>query len=88
MMKQFSTMCKKLQFSVNILYFYNILYRDCLGFCFQHLVQEDLDKIREEWNSHRIRANRNSSGPPGYPNELYFLPEIQGIRYNISGKYE
>lgn len=53
--------------------------RDCLRLCFQHLVQEDLDRVRKEWNTHRMRVTRSSSCPPGYPNELYFLPEILGI---------
>jgi hypothetical protein len=45
-------------------------------------VQEDLDRIREEWNTHRIRVTRSSSCP-GYPNELYFVPEILGTYYTV-----
>ena len=79
-MKPSSIMCK----DIMLLSYTNhgmqwfFVYRDCLGLCFQHLVQKDLDRIKAEWNSHRIRANRSSSCPSGYPNELYFLPGILG----------
>ncbi len=43
-----------------------------------HLVQKDLDTVKQEWNTHLIRPVRNSDCPSGYPNELYYLPEILG----------
>jgi hypothetical protein len=52
--------------------------RDCLKFCFMHLIQEDLFKISLEWNSHRIRRNRNSSLPDGHPDELFYMPQLHG----------
>ena len=53
--------------------------RDCLSLCFMHLVQKYLDRIKAEWNSHRLRACRGSVCPSGYPDELYFLPEVLGM---------
>ena len=44
-----------------------------------HLVQKDLDRIKAEWNCHRIRESRLSCCPSGYPNELYQLPQLLGI---------
>lgn len=39
----------------------------------------DSDAIAKEWNTHSIRAVKNSLNPAGIPNELYFLPEVQGL---------
>ena len=49
-----------------------------------HLVQKDLNKVKQEWNCHRIRPSRHSSSPAGYPNVLFSLPEIQGIVWSSS----
>ena len=49
--------------------------------CFMHLIQEELQRVKFEWNSHRIRPIRNTECPPGHPNELYFMPEILGITW-------
>ena len=49
-----------------------------------HLVQEDLERFSHEWNTHRIRPSTNTASPSGIPDELYFLPEIQGQKYCFS----
>lgn len=46
---------------------------ECLWFCFSHLIQADLDKVREHWNAHYIVSSRYDT-ISGRPNELYFLP--------------
>ena len=43
-----------------------------------HLIQEELNTISREWNSHRIRQSKDCSIPAGIPNELFFLPQVQG----------
>ena len=43
--------------------------------CFMHLVQADLDRISEEWSTHRIAAKASSEGPRGKPDVLYFAPD-------------
>ncbi|XP_064392470.1 uncharacterized protein LOC135340086, partial [Halichondria panicea] len=64
---------------------YNDLYdntsipeRDCLRFCFFHLIQFDLDRFYWEWNTHRIRKSNTANTAGGIPNELYFTPESSG----------
>ena len=40
----------------------------CLWFCFSRLIQQDLDRVKEAWNSHDTVKRR--------PNELFYLPEL------------
>ena len=49
----------------------------CLWFCFAQLLQDDLDKVKEHWNTHLIRGSRHDT-ISGRPDELYFLPELHG----------
>lgn len=51
--------------------------KDCLWFCFAELLQEDLDALKEHWNTHRIRKSRNDT-TPGVADVLYYLPEGRG----------
>ena len=55
-----------------------ITFRDCLKFCFMHLIEKDLGRAVSEWNTHRIRPSSNSS-PPGHPDELFFMPQLIGM---------
>ena len=48
--------------------------------CFMHLIQRDLDRISEEWNTHRIAAKASSEGPRGKPDVLYFAPDTVGTQ--------
>lgn len=47
---------------------------DCMRFSFMSLVQEDLNFVRQLWNTHRIRSSHYATCPPGIPDELYFIP--------------
>ncbi|CAG8846746.1 13605_t:CDS:1, partial [Gigaspora margarita] len=41
----------------------------------------------QEWNSHKIRYNIYSKCPPGCPNDIYFLPELnntQDYRFKVN----
>jgi hypothetical protein len=40
-------------------------------------LQEDLNSIKQHWNSHYIRKSRFDT-VSGRPDELYFLPECSG----------
>ncbi|GAA6098901.1 uncharacterized protein LOC125145715 [Tachysurus ichikawai] len=51
-----------------------------LQFCFQNVLQEDLDEFVELWNKHRIRPFRLAMCPGGIQNELYHLPHRSGSR--------
>lgn len=42
------------------------------------LLQNEVDRTRIEWNSHRLRPVRNSVCPSGHPNELFHLPQLLG----------
>ena len=55
----------------------NQLHMECLWFCFSWLIQQDLDKVRDHWNSHYIRKSRYDT-VSGIPNILYHLPEYNG----------
>ncbi|CAI8013197.1 hypothetical protein GBAR_LOCUS8401 [Geodia barretti] len=57
----------------------NCIHRDCLRFCFMHLIQQELDKVAHELNTHTTRSSKHCLVPAGVPNELYFLPEVQEI---------
>ena len=49
----------------------------CLWFCFAQLLHDDLDKVKEHWNTHLIRGSRHDTNS-GRPDELFFLPELHG----------
>ena len=53
----------------------------CLQFCFMALIQKELDSIRIRWNAHKIRATRHQECPPGKPDVLYYLPDLQEAEY-------
>ena len=54
----------------------------CIWYCFAHILQEDLDNVREHWNSHRIRKSKQNT-VPGQPDSLFFLPEHHGAVGNL-----
>ena len=56
----------------------NELQQECLWFSFCGILQEDLDRVRNHWNSHYIRESRfDTIG--GIPDELYCIPEYYGM---------
>lgn len=56
---------------------------DCLRFCFMSVIQKDLNCVRQQWNTHRIRPSRGARCPAGVPDELYYLPEAPATRCGI-----
>ena len=50
---------------------------ECLWFCFNEILQQDLDFFRIHWNTHRIRQSRHDT-VAGKPDELFFMPESFG----------
>ena len=62
--------------------------RDCLCLCFMHIIQRELNTLVHEWNTHRVRPSRNCSLPGGIPDELFFLPQIQGMVYMQEKYYQ
>ena len=55
----------------------NEVQMEALWFCFAGIIQEDLDFVRDHWNSHTIRASSHDT-ISGKPDELYLLPERKG----------
>lgn len=53
------------------------LSKECLWYRFSGVIQEDLDGLREHWNTHRIRQSRYDT-VAGRPYSLYYLPEHHG----------
>ncbi|XP_046861247.1 uncharacterized protein LOC124454484 [Xenia sp. Carnegie-2017] len=55
----------------------NLIHMECLWFCFQSVLQNELNDIIDHWNTHYIRRSRYDT-IPGVPNRLYFLPQLTG----------
>lgn len=55
----------------------SVVHKECLWFCFQGVLQDSLNKMKEYWNTHYIRSSRHET-IPGVPDILYYLPERSG----------
>ena len=53
------------------------LHLQAVRFCFDALLQKDLDSEAECWNSHRLQSSGRDT-IPGIPDELSFFPEETG----------
>ena len=52
------------------------LSKECLIYVFSPLIQMELDRVKEHWNTHYIRKSQTSI--PGRPDSLYYLPQNYG----------
>ncbi|XP_028412582.1 uncharacterized protein LOC114535477 [Dendronephthya gigantea] len=50
---------------------------ECLWFCFSKVLQNDLDKVKEQWNTHQVTKSQHNN-VHGVPDIMYFLPEYHG----------
>ena len=50
---------------------------ECLWYCFSPVIQDELDAVKENWNTHYIRKSRHDT-INGRPDSLFFLPEHHG----------
>ena len=50
--------------------------KECLRFCFMHLLRNDLHESMERWNRHLIANTKGAMLPTGRPNSLYYLPQL------------
>ena len=55
----------------------NELEKECLWFCFNKLLQKELDQVRERWNTHYIIYSHHTT-QAGIPEQMYFIPESYG----------
>ena len=53
---------------------WDTLHLECLWVCFSKVLLNDLDKLKDHWNSHKISKSPYSS-VHGVPDVMYFLPE-------------
>ena len=60
----------------------NPLHMECLWFCFSGILKQELDSIKEHWNSHYIRWSRHDT-IAGKPDVLYYLSESAGAKNHI-----
>ena len=51
---------------------------DCVRFSFIDLIRHDLNRTKEEWDSHIISRSRNW-GPSGRPTCMYNLPHLYDV---------
>ena len=47
-------------------------------FCFESIIEQELQDLVTEWNSHRIRSSKMAEVPAGKPDVLYHFPELHG----------
>ena len=57
----------------------NPMHIDCMRYCFMDIIQKDLNKLIDEWNSHRIRKQRRQV-QHGKPELMYEIPNIFNAR--------
>ena len=46
-------------------------------FCFNKLLQKELNQVRERWNTHHIRLSCHNT-QAGIPEQMYFIPKSYG----------
>ena len=49
-----------------------------MRFCFLPLLRSELNCAGRLWNEHHIRYCKNSEGPSGKPDQMFFLPQLYG----------
>ena len=58
------------------------LCKECLWYCFAGVLQQDLNILKEHWNTHHIRKSRHNT-VAGRPDSLFYLPECHGGTPNL-----
>ncbi|KAA0721248.1 hypothetical protein E1301_Tti018145 [Triplophysa tibetana] len=54
--------------------------KSLIQFCFQHIIQEELDETVSAWNCHRIRPTHNPRAPSGQPSIMFDVPSLYGVQ--------
>ena len=55
-----------------------LLFSAAAQFCFMSVLQKELDKVRQHWNTHCICPVHESECPLGRPDTIFFLPSLFG----------
>ena len=61
------------------LWSHTLLKRHILAYVYGLLLKRSLDDFKVRWNSHRIRPNKVAGCPDGVPEDLYNLPQLNGM---------
>ena len=48
---------------------------ECLHYCFMGIIRDELNSVKEDWNTHII-SRSHKSGPTGRPICMYYLPHL------------
>ena len=56
----------------------DVKYRYAVAYCMGHIVEQESDEFKAEWNAHTIRANSKSLLPSCIPNDMYDMPQTYG----------
>ena len=54
-----------------------------MSYVYCEMLEKSLNDFVARWNSHRIRPNRRGACPPGTPDDLHALPQLQGMPYEF-----
>ena len=60
-------------------HFDEISLRYAVAYCMAHILENEWNEFRDEWNSHKIHENSKTLLPSGIPNDLYDLPQTFGL---------
>lgn len=52
----------------------NVMQMEALWFCFEAVIQNELDNVKQHWNTHRMRPSGHGT-VPGVPDVLFYLPQ-------------
>ena len=52
----------------------NVMQMKALWFCFEAALQKELDKVKQHWNTRRVRRSGHGT-IPGEPDVLFYLPD-------------
>ena len=47
---------------------------DCLHYCFMGIIRDELNSVKEDWNTHISKSHK--SGSTGRPICMYYLPHL------------
>jgi len=61
---------------------------ETLRYCFMNVIQNDLDSVRHQWNTHRIRPSAGARCPAGVPDELFHFPQPPAVNCLLTNTAE
>lgn len=53
----------------------NPVHVECLKYCYMPILKEELQRVAQLWNLHKIRPSANEQSPSGRPDTIFFFPE-------------